>query len=311
MKIVVLDGYAANPGDISWQEMEELGELTVYERTGPCDIVPRANDAEAVLTNKCRITREVICALPRLRYIGELATGYNNIDVACASEKGVAVTNIPAYSTQSVAQHVFALILEAASRVGEHSRLVKEGEWEHCPDFCFWRHPLTEIAGKRLGVIGAGAIGSRVARIGRAFGMTVTEYSPSRCPRETLDSIIEESDIISLNCPLKKDNAEMINSSVIARMKRGTWLVNTARGGLVDESAVAEALKSGQIGMYMADVVTEEPIRGTNPLLGAPNMMLTPHIAWAPYEARVRLMDTAVNNLKAYLEGRRLNRVDG
>ena len=311
MKIIVLDGYAANPGDISWKEMEALGELTVYERTAPCDIAGRARGAEAVLTNKCRLTRQIIAALPDLRYIGELATGYNNIDVACAREMGIAVTNIPAYSTESVAQHVFGLILEAASRIGEHSRLVKEGEWERCPDFCFWRYPLTEISGKRLGVIGAGAIGSRVAGIGRAFGMTVTEYSPSRCPVETLDEIIETSDIISLNCPLKSDNAGMVNASFIARMKRGAWLVNTARGGLADENAVADGLKSGQLGMYMADVVTEEPIRGTNPLLGAPNVILTPHIAWAPYEARVRLMDTAVSNLKAFIRGERLNRVDG
>ena len=310
LNITVLDGYAANPGDISWDEIRKLGNLTVYERTPASEIVNRCIDSEIVLTNKCNITREHIANLPRLRYIGELATGYNNIDVAAASERGIAVSNVPAYSTQSVAQLVMAFILEAALHVGEHSRACHEGQWQNCKDFAFWNYPLRELNGMSLGVIGAGKIGSRVAELAAAFGMKVKTYSPSKCAKEVLDDIITGSDIISLNCPLKGDNAGMINAETLGRMKKGTWLINTARGALVDEQAVRKALESGQLGYYCADVVSVEPIKADNPLLGAPNVLLTPHIGWAPYEARVRLMNIATDNLKAFLNGERLNRVD-
>ena len=308
--ITVLDGFAANPGDISWEKIEKLGNLTVWERTRPEEIIERCKDSEAVLTNKCSLTREIIFALPKLRYIGELATGFNNIDVKAAKERGVAVSNVPAYSTDSVAQLVMAFILEGALHVGEHSRACLGGRWAASKDFCFWDYPLTELRGKKLGIIGAGRIGSRVKEMAEVFGMTVTAYSPSRCGKNVLDEIIEQSDIISLNCPLKPDNAGMINASSLARMKKGAWLINTARGALVDEEAVSQALSSGRLGLYCADVVSREPISADNPLLSAPNVMLTPHIGWAPYEARVRLMDISADNLRAFLNGERLNRVD-
>lgn len=311
MKIVVLDGYAADPGDISWSEVEQLGELTVYDRTAPEQITDRCRGAQAVLTNKCPMTEATMKALKDLRYIGVLATGYNIVDVKAAKDLGIAVTNAPAYSTDCVAQLVIAFILEAASHVGEHSRAVMGGQWETCPDFVFWNYPLTEISGKKLGILGNGAIGSKVARIASAMGMEVTAYSPSKNSPEIKEKIIRESDIISLNCPLKKDNEKMINAETIGKMKKGVWIINTARGGLVDEQAVSDALHSGQIGYFCADVVSREPILGTNPLLHAPNVMLTPHIGWAPYEARVRLMDITAENLKAFQNGERKNRVEG
>ena len=310
MKIVVLDGYAANPGDISWSEMEALGELTVYDRTAPDDIEKRLQDADVLLTNKCIITKEIMTKLPKLKYIGVLATGYNVIDVAAAKELGIAVTNIPAYSTRSVAQLVFALILEIAQHVGEHSRAVLSGRWETSKDFVFWDYKLTELVGKTLGIIGYGAIGHAVGSLAEAFGMNVIPYSPSIAGKDVLERIYAESDIISLNCPQKPDNAGMINKDVLDKVKPGAWLINTARGGLIDENAVADALRSGKLGWYAADVVSKEPILGTNPLLKAPNVILTPHIAWAPYEARVRLMDISVKNLQAFIRGEALNRVE-
>ncbi len=310
LNITVLDGFAANPGDISWQAMEQIGNLIVYERSAPEEILTRCKDSEIILTNKCAITGEIISALPALRYIGELATGYNNIDVRAAAQRGIAVTNVPAYSTDSVAQLVMAFILEAALHVGEHSRACANGQWQNSKDFCFWNYPLRELNGMSMGVIGAGRIGSRVAEIAACFGMKVRTYSPSKCKSEVLKEILENSDVISLNCPLKQDNEKMINAAAISKMKKGVWIVNTARGALVDEQAVKDALVSGQIGYYCADVVSVEPIRTDNPLLNAPNVILTPHIGWAPYEARVRLMDIAVRNLKAFLAGEKLNRVD-
>ena len=310
MKIVVLDGYAANPGDISWDEMKTIGELTVYDRTCPEEIVDRCREAEAVLTNKCPLNRETLQNLPSLKYIGVLATGYNIVDTAAARELGIAVTNVPAYSTECVAQLVMAFILEAASHVGEHSRAALSGQWQNCRDFVFWNYPLVELYGKKLGVIGHGAIGKRVAQIARAFGMQVTTYSPSQNDARTLEDIISGSDIISLNCPLKKENEKMINADTIARMKTGVWIINTARGGLVDEAAAANALKQGKIGYFCADVVSKEPIEGTNPLLDAPNVMLTPHIGWAPFEARVRLMNISCENLRAFCMGEKKNRVE-
>lgn len=310
MRIVVLDGYAANPGDISWDALRALGKTAIYDRTSAAEIVTRALGADAVLTNKCPMTAEMIAALKGLKYIGVLATGYNIVDVAAARAAGVAVANVPAYSTRAVAQHVFALMLEIASRVGMHARSVAEGEWTRAKDFCFWNAPLTELAGKRLGIVGYGAIGRAVGEIGQAFGMTVAAFSPSRCEKSRLDEIFRTADVLSLNCPLKPDTAEMINRGTLSMMKRGAWLINTARGGLVNEADVADALYAGQLGAYAADVVSVEPIRADNPLLGAPNTILTPHIAWAPYETRVRLINIAVNNLSAFLAGTILNRVD-
>ncbi|MCR4621424.1 MAG: D-2-hydroxyacid dehydrogenase [Clostridiales bacterium] len=310
MNITVLDGYAANPGDIPWDEVSRLGTLSVYDRSSPEEIVPRAKDCEILLTNKCVISREVMNALPRLRYIGVLATGYNNIDLDAARERGIAVTNIPAYSTSCVSQLVMALILEAALHVGEHSRLCLEGAWQASPDFCFWKYPLTELEGKTLGIIGQGRIGSRVQALAEAFGMNTIAYSPSRCDKSVLDRIFSESDIISLNCPLKPETRGLICAKSIQRMKKGVWIVNTARGPVVDETNMAEALKSGRVGMYMADVVSTEPIEGTNPLLSAPNVILTPHIGWATLEARKRLMTISARNIAAFLNGEKLNRVE-
>ena len=310
MNITVLDGYAANPGDIPWDEVSRLGELKVYERSKPEEILPRAKDCEILLTNKCVITRDIIFSLPRLKYIGVLATGYNNIDLDAAREKGVAVTNIPAYSTSCVSQLVMAFILEAAMHVGEHSRLCLEGAWQACPDFCFWKYPLTELEGKTLGIIGQGRIGSRVKALAEAFGMKTLAYSPSRCGKSVLDDIFALSDVISLNCPLKPETRGLINRNTIALMKKGVWIVNTARGPVVDENDMADALKAGQVGMYMADVVSREPIEGTNPLLTAPNVIMTPHIGWASLEARQRLMTISAQNIAAFQNGERLNRVE-
>lgn len=310
MRIVVLDGYAANPGDIRWDALQALGEVILYDRTSTEDIVARLQDADAALLNKCPMTAETMRALPRLKYIGVLATGYNIVDTSAARELGIAVTNIPAYSTQSVAQHVFALILEIASHVGEHSRACLSGKWAASRDFCFWDYPLTEISGKSLGVIGNGAIGKAVGKIAEAFGMKVLTYSPSQNAPEHLEEIYETCDIISLNCPLKPSNREMICRETLSRMKNGAWLINTARGGLINEGDVREALISGKLGYFAADVVSVEPISADNPLLDAPNVILTPHIAWAPHEARVRLMSIAVENLKSFLNGNLINCVN-
>ena len=310
MRIVVLDGFTANPGDLTWDEIKALGDVAVYDRTDEKDIVSRAKDADAVLLNKCPMTKDTMINLPRLKYIGVLATGYNVVDTAFAKETGIVVTNIPAYSTASVAQHVFALILEIAHHVGAHSEKCLSGAWENAKDFCFWDYPLTELDGKTIGVIGNGAIGKRVAGIAAAFGMNVITYSPSQNSEETLEKIYRESDIISLNCPLKDNNKEMIAGASISKMKKGVWIVNTARGGLVNERDVKDALISGKIGCFAADVVSVEPIRADNPLLSAPNVILTPHIAWAPIEARSRLMKIACENLKSFINGNPINRVN-
>ena len=310
MRIVILDGFTANPGDLTWDEIKALGDVAVYDRTDEKDIVSRAKDADAVLLNKCPMTKDTMINLPRLKYIGVLATGYNVVDTAFAKESGIVVTNIPAYSTASVAQHVFALILEIAHHVGAHSEECLSGAWENAKDFCFWDYPLTELDGKTIGVIGNGAIGKRVAGIAAAFGMNVITYSPSQNSEETLEKIYRESDIISLNCPLKDNNKEMIAGASISKMKKGVWIVNTARGGLVNEKDVKDALIAGKIGCFAADVVSVEPIRADNPLLSAPNVILTPHIAWAPIEARSRLMKIACENLKSFINGNPINRVN-
>ena len=309
MKIVVLDGYAANPGDLSWAEMEALGELTVYDRTAPEDVAARIADAEMVLTNKTVLTRALMAQCPRLKYVGVLATGYNVVDVAAARELGITVTNIPAYSTDSVAQLVFALLLEICHHAGHHSREIHAGRWSRNPDFCFWDFPLIELAGKTMGIIGYGRIGRRVAEIARCFGMNVVAWT--RTPRDpecvSLEELLRVSDVISLHCPLFPETQGLINARTIAQMKDGVILINTSRGPVIQDADLAAALKSGKIYAAGLDVAAVEPIPADNPLLGLENVIFTPHIAWATKEARVRLMDLAVENAKAFLENKPIN----
>ena len=311
MKIVVLDGYAANPGDLSWAPLEALGELTVYDRTPADQIAARIADAELVLTNKAVLSRELIAGAKKLKYIGVLATGYNVVDVAAAAELGVVVTNIPAYSTDSVAQLVFALLLEICHNVGHHSQAVHAGRWTANADFCFWDTPLIELAGKTMGIVGYGRIGHRVAEIARCFGMNVIAWT--RTPRDpecvSLDELLSRSDVISLHCPLFPETQNLINRDTIAKMKDGVILINTSRGPVVNDADLRAALDSGKVYAAGADVSTVEPIPADNPLLGAKNMFFTPHIAWATFEARKRLMDVAVKNVEAFLNGAPVNTV--
>lgn len=312
MKIVVLDGYAANPGDLSWAPLEALGELTVYDRTPADQIAARIADAELVLTNKAVLSRELIAGAKKLKYIGVLATGYNVVDVAAAKELGVVVTNIPAYSTDSVAQLVFALLLEICHNVGHHSQAVHAGRWSANADFCFWDTPLIELAGKTMGIVGYGRIGHKVAEIARCFGMNVIAWT--RTPRDPecvpLDELLARSDVISLHCPLFPETKNLINRDTIAKMKDGVILINTSRGPVVNDADLREALESGKVYAAGADVSTVEPIPADSPLLGAKNMFLTPHIAWATFEARERLMDIAVKNVEAFLAGTPVNTVN-
>lgn len=312
MKIVVLDGYAANPGDLSWAPLEALGELTVYDRTPADQIAARIADAELVLTNKAVLSRELIAGAKKLKYIGVLATGYNVVDVAAAKELGVVVTNIPAYSTDSVAQLVFALLLEICHNVGHHSQAVHAGRWSANADFCFWDTPLIELAGKTMGIVGYGRIGHKVAEIARCFGMNVIAWT--RTPRDpecvSLDELLARSDVISLHCPLFPETKNLINRDTIAMMKDGVILINTSRGPVVNDTDLREALESGKVYAAGADVSTVEPIPADSPLLGAKNMFLTPHIAWATFEARERLMDIAVKNVEAFLSGAPVNTVN-
>ena len=309
MKIVVLDGYAANPGDLSWAALEALGNLTVYDRTAPEEVVARIGDAELALTNKTELTRAHLAAAPKLRYVGVIATGYNVVDVVAARELGITVTNVPAYSTDSVAQLTIALLLEICSHVGEHNRAVQAGRWASNPDYCFWDYPLIELAGKTMGVIGYGRIGRRVAELARCLGMKVVAWT--RTPRDpecvSLDELLRVSDVISLHCPLFPETRGLINRETISRMKDGVILLNTSRGPLIDDLALCEALRSGKVYAAGADVAAVEPITADNPLLGLPNMILTPHIAWATLEARTRLLDVAAKNAQAFLKGAPVN----
>lgn len=316
MKIVELDGYAANPDDISWEPLKALGELTVYSRTKAEDVVERAKDAEIVLTNKVVFTDEVMTQLPKLKYIGVLATGYNVIDVEAAHRRGIVVTNIPAYSTESVVQMTFAQILNITNQVGHYADEVRGKRWSNNPDFCYWDTPLIELSGKTMGIVGLGHIGSRVAHVAREFGMDVfalTSKDSSQLPdgiqKTTIDGLLGVADILTLHCPLTKDNYHMINAERLEQMKPGAILINTARGALVDEAAVAKALESGHLAAYGADVMDVEPPKADNPLLGQPHAFLTPHIAWATKEARTRLMNICVANVKAFIEGHPINRV--
>ena len=320
MKIVVLDGYTENPGDLSWDALAQLGELTVYDRTDPQDealIAARMAGAELVFTNKTPITRAAIDACPRLRFIGILATGYNVVDCAYAREKGIPVSNVPAYGTASVSQFSIALLLELCHHIGHHDRAVHEGRWERCADWCFWDYPLIELAGKTMGIIGFGRIGQAEGRVARALGMRVLAHDlhPTDAGRELadyvdLDTLYARADVISLHCNLTPENTGMICKASIEKMKDGVLIVNNARGPLVNEADLAAALEAGKVAGAALDVVSTEPIRGDNPLLHAKNCILTPHISWAPIESRQRIMDCSVENARAFLKGTPVNVVN-
>lgn len=310
MKIVVLDGYTLNPGDLTWEGLGKLGDLIVYDRTPEDKIVERIGDAEVIFINKVKITREILEQI-NVKYVGVLATGYNVIDVAAAKQKGILVSNIPTYGTASVAQMVFALLLEICHHVGAHDGLVKSGEWANKTDFCFWNYPLIELAGKTMGIIGYGRIGQATGMIAQAFGMKVLAYNrhPDRSLESDtlrfveLDELFAEADVISLHCPLLDSTKGIINNSNIAKMKDGVIIINTSRGPLIVEEDLAEALNSGKVYAAGIDVVAVEPIELDNPLLKAKNIFITPHIAWAPIESRERLMNIAVENLRSYMDG--------
>ncbi len=318
MKIVVLDGYTLNPGDISWSGLEQYGELTVYDRTSADKIVERIGNAEIVYTNKTPLTKEIFDRCPTIKFVGVLATGYNVVDTEYAKAKGIPVTNIPTYGTAAVAQFAFALLLELCHHVGAHSDSVHNGDWTNCADFCYWNYPLVELAGKTFGIIGFGKIGQAAAKIAQALGMKVLAYDQfidknlenDGLKYVELDELFAKSDIISLHCPLFPSTQGIINKTNIAKMKDGVMLVNTSRGPLVVEQELAEALNSGKISGAALDVVSSEPIRSDNVLLKAKNCIITPHIAWAPRESRSRLMNIAVDNLAAFLSGNPVNVVN-
>lgn len=311
MKIVVLDGYTLNPGDLTWSGLEALGDFTVYDRTPEDQVVERIGDAEIVFVNKVKLTREILVQT-NIKYIGVLATGYNVVDVAAAKELGIPVSNIPTYGTASVAQMVFALLLEICHHVGAHDAAVKAGEWTNKQDFCFWNYPLIELSGKTMGILGYGRIGQATGQIAQAFGMKVLAYNQH--PNKALESdtlkfveleeLFAESDVISLHCPLLDSTKGIINKNSIAKMKAGVIIINTSRGPLIVEADLAEALNSGKVYAAGVDVASVEPMEADNPLLKAKNIFITPHIAWAPIESRERLMNIAVNNLATYIAGR-------
>lgn len=317
MKIVILDGHAVNPGDLSWECLEKFGSVTVYPRTPAENTAAHIGDADIVLVNKAPITAQVLDACPNVRLVCVLATGYNVVDCAAARQRHIPVCNIPDYSTAAVSQFTFALLLELCHQVGHHSRAVHAGKWTACPDFCFWDTPQTELSGKTLGIIGFGRIGRAVGRIARAFGMKVLAFSRSEHPeaREigdyvNLDTLLSRSDIISLHCPLTKESTGMIDDTAISKMKDGAILLNTARGPLIDEVAVADALKRGKLRGAAVDVVSAEPIPGDSPLLSAPNCIITPHMAWAPVEARQRILDCVMANIEGFLNSAPVNVVN-
>lgn len=318
MRIVVLDGHTLNPGDNPWDALARFGELTVYDRTAPADVVARAAQAEIVLTNKTLLDAEAIAALPRLRFIAVLATGYNVVDIAAARQRGIPVSNVPEYGTTGVAQHALALLLALCHRVGDHARAVAAGDWTRAPDFSFWLAPPIELRGLTMGIVGFGRIGRRVAALADAFGMRVIASSASRRDApdyegfawRSIPELFAEADVISLHCPLTADNAQFVNRALLTRVKPSALLLNTARGGLIDEGALAEALASGRLAGAAVDVLSSEPPRPDNPLLTAPNCIITPHIAWASLPARRQLMAMTVRNVEAFLAGRPVNVVN-
>jgi len=309
-----LDGYGMNPGDLSWDALRELGNVTVYDRTAPEEIVERAKDAEVVLTNKVVLSADMIDSLPKLKYVGVLATGYNVVDTKAAREHGVVVTNIPAYSTDSVVQMTFAHILNITNRVAHYARENREGKWSNCKDFCYWDTPLPELSGLTLGVVGLGNIGMKVALLARMFGMEVYADTsknaadlPEGIQKTTFNGLLGVCDVLTLHCPLTDKTRELINKDTIEKMRPGAVLINTGRGPLVNEADVAAALESGKLLAYGADVMCQEPPCADNPLLSLPNAFITPHVAWATLDARRRLMDIAVGNVKAFVDGNPVN----
>ena len=315
MKIVVLDGYTENPGDLSWDDLGAFGELTVYDRTPADQIASRIGDAEAVYTNKTPISAQTMAACPGLKFIGVLATGYNIIDIPAAKEKGIVVSNIPTYGTDAVGQFAIAMLLEICHHIGHHDQAVHQGRWEHNQDWCFWDYPLIELAGKTMGVIGFGRIGRATAKIAKALGMNILAYDAYR-PDDSLlegyqftslDHLLANSDVITLHCPLFPETQGLINRDTIAKMKDGVILLNNSRGPLIVEQDLADALNAGKVYAAGLDVVSTEPIQGGNPLLKAKNCLITPHISWAPKESRQRLMDIAVDNLRQFLKGTPVN----
>ena len=318
MKIVSLDGQALNPGDLSWKCFEEFGEITVYPRTATeKEVIERLQGVDIVLLNKVPLTDKIMAACPDLKLVCVLATGYNVVDCAAAARRGIPVCNVPAYSTNAVAQFTFALLLELCNRVGHHDDAVHRGRWSACPNFCFWDTPQMELAGKTIGIIGFGRIGQAVGRIARAFGMEVLAYNRSRCSEGEaigtytgLDDLLARSDIVSLHLPLTAENTGMVDDAFLSKMKDGAILLNTARGGLIDEGALNRALSSGKLRGAAADVATEEPIPADSPLLTAPNMVITPHMAWAPLETRQRILDITVDSIRGWLNGNPVNQVN-
>ena len=314
MKIVILDGRALNPGDMSYDVIHQFGDVTLYQQTeSQEDTISRIGNSQIVLTNKVPITRDVLNACPDIRLICVLATGYNIVDVKACKEKGIPVCNVPSYGTAAVAQFTLALMLEICHQIGHHSKVVHEGKWCASKNFCFWDTPQMELGGKTLGIIGFGRIGQAVAKLAEAFGMRV--LTTSRTPKDDarfvdMDTLLAESDFISLHCPQFAENTKMVNAEFISKMKDGAYLINTARGGLVDEQALCDALVSGKLAAAAVDVVSAEPMKQNNPLLNAPNCIITPHIAWAPKESRQRLLDCVVENIRAFLNGNPQNVVN-
>lgn len=322
-RAVILDGYTLNPGDLDWAPLTELADFRIYDRTtfSPEEseiIIERAKDAEIIITNKTPLDQKILDALPNLRYIGVLATGHDVVDSEAAKERNITVTNIPSYGTETVAQATIALLLELCHHAGAHDTAVKQGDWTKSTDFCFWNHPIIELAGKTIGIIGYGSIGQRTARIAEALGMKVLAYNRTKenvietenISYATLDELYKHADVISLHCPLTADNEGFINRESIGKMKDGVLIINTARGALISEGDLAAALNEGKVGGAAVDVVSEEPIKADNPLLSANNIIITPHIAWASREARNRLLAIAADNLKSFLEGSPINKVN-
>lgn len=318
MNIVILDGYTVNPGDNPWIELETLGNLTVYERTEQEDVIQQAKNADIILTNKTLLTNEIITALPDLKFISVLATGYNVVDLDTASQKRIPVSNVPGYSPPSVAQHVFAMLLDFTNKVSLHHQAVKNGEWATQKDFCFWKAPLLELKDKKIGIVGFGGIGQKVGTIANAFGMEVLAYAPRPKPAPKyapfkfveLEELFKEADVISLHCPLTIENDKFINKSMLSRMKKTAFLINTARGQLINEADLGEALTSGLIAGAALDVVENEPMLPGSPIAGAPNLTITPHIAWATREARARLTAITTQNVSAFINGSPINVVN-
>ena len=317
-KIVIAESHALNPGDLSWDSFKELGDVVVYDRTTKDELEERIKDAEYIFVNKLSISEKILDKCPKLKFIGVLATGFNNVDTKACALRNIVVCNVPSYGTDAVAQHVFALLLEICNHVFEHSQSVFSGQWASSPDFCYWNHDIIDLSCKTLGIIGLGAIGKAVSRIALAFNMNVIYYSlhkhpdfeSDKCLEVSLDELYEKSDIITLHCPLTVETKEMINNDALFKMKPSVILINTSRGGLVAEEDLKEALNDNKIFYAAADVVSEEPIKINNPLLSAKNIFLTPHIAWASKESRMRLMKIAKENLKAFIDGNPINVVN-